>query len=89
MKGLLKKRTPVALLLLLIFLCTGCLASNTKFLSLEPSLQPLKERPYEIVGDTEAQVSNYTFFWFWTVTPDVDFQRAYREMVSEKGGRSD
>lgn len=86
MKGLCIKRAFRAWLLSLVFLIPGCLSYNVKFMGLHPSVNPLKERPYKVLGEAESQASNYTFFWFWTVTPDVDFTRAYREMISEKGG---
>jgi len=77
---------PGVMLLLSALLLSGCLHSHTKFHGLEPTVEPLQKKKYEVLGGAESQVSNFSFFWVWTVTEEVDFDQAFREMISEKGG---
>ena len=77
---------PGIMLLLSALLLSGCLHSHTKFHGLEPTVEPLQKKKYEVLGDATSLVSNFSFFWVWTVTEEVDFDQAFREMISEKGG---
>jgi hypothetical protein len=52
----------------------------------EPQVAKLKSPRYEVLGQAEAKVSNFSLLWVWSVTRDHDYDRAIREMISEKGG---
>ena len=83
-----KGRNIQAFLVLVLstFLLSACLYDHTRFNGLEPSVRPLQKKKYEVLGEATSLVSNFSFFWVWTVTDEVDYDQSYREMVSEKGG---
>ncbi|PKL37532.1 MAG: hypothetical protein CVV44_14380 [Spirochaetae bacterium HGW-Spirochaetae-1] len=78
---------PALVLFLAVAGLTGCIRfSRVHCTGIEPSVRPLKAQSYEVLGEAESMVSNYTFLWVWTVTPRPDYNRAMNEMISEKGG---
>ena len=72
-------------LLLVVSFC-GCLSSRIYPDGIEPSASMLKDQPYKILGEAQGQASSFALFWFITVTPRADIDRAVSEAVSEKGG---
>ncbi len=75
----------LALALLLPF--SGCIVYRGYHQSgYEPHVGPLKSARYEVLGEAEARVSNFSLLWVWSVTKDHDYDRALREMIGEKGG---
>lgn len=52
----------------------------------EPQVSRLRSGNYEVLGQAEARVSNFALLWLVNVTDNPDYDRAIREMISEKGG---
>lgn len=52
----------------------------------EPKVGQLRHAHYEVLGQAEAKVSNFALLWLVNVTENPDYDRAIREMISEKGG---
>ncbi len=66
---------------------SGCIVYRQLHIGgMEPQVRPLQQKPYEVVGEAESKISNFNLLWAVTVTDRPDFDRALREMVSEKGG---
>lgn len=81
------KLTKIFLLLLCLLFFTGCLLyKKIHYAGMEPYVRPMKDQPYEVVGEAEAKISNYSLLWAITVTKLPDFDSALMEMASEKGG---
>lgn len=74
------------IILLCSILTNGCLASRIFPGGIEHSASELKDQPYEILGEAEGQASNFSLFWFVTVTPRADIDRAISNAISKKGG---
>ena len=85
---ILKKRiATLCLLVLLAVLMPGCIVYRGYHQwGYEPQVARLKTVRYEVLGHAESKVSNFTLLWVWSVTRDPDYDRAIREMISEKGG---
>ena len=80
-----KKFFP-AITALLIF-SNGCMVYKSIYLAgIEPSMHPLRNAPYEILGEAETTISNFNLLWAVSVTPRPDFEKALLEMANEKGG---
>jgi hypothetical protein len=52
----------------------------------EPKLGPLRDLPYEVIGEAESDVSNFNLIWFINVTPKPNFERAIADVINQKGG---
>ena len=86
-------RKPSLLVLAVLLGCmlaAGCSANHaglrkTSPGSLVPSLTPIG-RPYKILGEAEARVSNFNVLWVANVTAAPDFERARRELIQSKSG---
>ena len=78
----------LSITLLLIASLYSCLSSKIYPDGIEPSASMLKDQPYEILGDAEGQSSSFALFWFVTVTPRADIDRAISDIVSDKGGNA-
>jgi hypothetical protein len=80
-----KKIFPVIAVLLV---CGGgCMFYKSIHLAgIEPSMHPLRNAPYEILGEAETIISNFNLLWAISVTPRPDFEKAILEMANEKGG---
>jgi hypothetical protein len=65
---------------------SGCIYSRAKTAGIEPNVSLLRSSEYEIVGESETQISNMSLLWFVSVTPRPDYNSAILEMVNEKGG---
>ena len=53
---------------------------------MEPNTASFKKCSYRVMGEAEGQASSFDFFWFFTVTPYADFNRAVSEAVDSRDG---
>ena len=81
-----KKHIQAIAFLCSVLICvTGCVRAYHQW-AYQPQVSQLRSSSYEVIGEAESKVSNFSLLWVWSVTDHPDYDRAIREMISEKGG---
>ena len=80
-----KQKYIISLVCAVLMSVTGCVRAYHQW-AYEPQVSPLQSSSYEVIGEAESKVSNFSLLWVWSVTEHPDYDRAIREMISEKGG---
>ena len=82
----LRSKIALSILSLVLVSCAGVgkVRKTQLPLGLLPSVRPIVERPYKVLGLGKAKVSTFNFLHVAHVTPTPDFNRALQEIIQEK-----
>lgn len=78
-------RQLLVIVLLCITVSSGCITTR-HVAGYEPHVRPLKDTPFQIVGQAESFTSNFNLLWFFNVTPLANFDRAVSDAINQKNG---
>ncbi len=74
------------LMLIILFISTGCLSVKTHTKGLASNAYPVEDEKYDVIGQGEAKSSSFHLLWFFPVTPTISYNEAVHNAVSKSGG---